>query len=370
MRAVVRAVLLWLGAAAFLAVGILSAVGGEPTILIGFTAFPVVGALILTHDLHNGVGWLLYAIGALWTLSTLLFVTGAIAASPALEAVYSALAWPLWVCMPLIGVIFPTGRAQTRLGQWMLVLTLAVAVVAALATLVWTPMYTSGRDNPLAIPGWLPAVNLVLNVVVPAFAVALVGILVDLGIRWFRSVGTERLQYRWLLFALAVVIVQLMTTGIVSTLLPEGSPLQTVLGVTGIIINLIPIAIYIAISRHGLYDIGRVVSRTITYAIVLVAVIAVYAGTVIGIGSLLPSDSPVPVAASTLLAAAAFLPILRTVERRLDRRFDRSRYDAERIVDEFGAHVQVDVDPLTTVPELRAAVERSLQPVTVGVWLP
>ena len=133
--------------------------------------------------------------------------------------------------------------------------------------------------------------------------------------------------------------------------------------------SFIPLSILFAVLRLGLYAIDRIISRTISYALVLLTIVGIYVGIVIGIGSLFDGANQVLVALATLIAAAAFLPLMRWLQRVLDRRFDRARYDAEAVVEEFGSRIQTQVDPEATVPELRRAVERTLQPATVGVWV-
>jgi hypothetical protein len=134
--------------------------------------------------------------------------------------------------------------------------------------------------------------------------------------------------------------------------------------------SLIPIAIAVAVLRYGLYGIDRIISRTVSYAIVTIVIVGVYVGFVLGIGALLPQANSVGVAIAALAAAAVFLPLLRVVQRRLDRRFDRQRYDAEQVVEAFGARLRNAVDPEATVPDLVSAVERALQPTSLGVWVP
>lgn len=365
---ILRYALLSLGVAAFIVVGVINTVAGSPTMLISFTGFSVVGALILARQPRNGVGWVLFGLGLIATASGLLEIFARQTGSVHVEAILTGMAWLGWGTMPLIGLFFPKGRVQTRFGRWVLRAAIAVVGVATIATLIGDEL-ESGRTNPLAITAYAEPIDLFNSVLIyPLFFIIVICILVDVGVRWARAGSVERLQYRWLVFGLAVVIVDIISVGILSAILPDDSPWFTVFGVLGVVVNFIPVAIYIAVSRHGLYDIGRVVSRTISYGLILMIVVGIYVGVVIGVGSLVPADNPIPVAAATLIVASVFLPLLRWLQRGLDRRFDRAHYNAEAVVETFGSRLRSEVDPDTIAPELLATVDRTFQPTTIGLW--
>lgn len=365
----VRHGLLWCGVAAFLAVGVLNAViAGDPTSLISFSGFPIVGALILAVQPRNGIGWLLYSMGLLWTVGGVLSLVSRDVGSPELEAISTSTGWLVWGFMPLIGLFFPSGTVRTTFGRVLLGAAVVVIGLAATATLMDDPL-ASGRANPWAVTGLASFVELYNSVLVyPLFFGVVVGVVVDIAVRWTRAASVERLQYRWLVFALVVVLIDIVAVGILSARLPDDSIWFAVFGVLGAVVNLIPVSIYIAISRHGLYDIGRVVSRTISYGVILVVVVALYAGLVVGIGSLVPAGNPIPVAIATLIVASVFLPLLRWLQRGLDRRFDRARYDAQAVVDAFGHRLQTEMDPDTIAPELLTTLDRTFQPASIGMW--
>jgi hypothetical protein len=361
--------LLWLGVAAFMAVGILNTViAGDPTSLISFSGFPIVGALILSAQPRNGIGWLLYGLGLLWTVGGVLNLVSRAVGSPQLEAISTSTGWLVWGFMPLIGLFFPTGTVRTSFGRVLLGAAVVVIGLAATATLLDDPL-ASGRMNPLAVTGLASFVELYNSVLVyPLFFGVVVGVVIDIAVRWRRAASVERLQYRWLVFALVVVLIDIVAVGILSARLPDDSTWFAVFGILGAVVNLIPVSIYVAISRHGLYDIGRVISRTISYAIILVIVVSLYAGLVVGIGSLVPAGNPIPVAIATLIVASVFLPLLRWLQRGLDRRFDRARYDAQAVVDAFGDRLQTEMDPDTIAPELLTTLDRTFQPASIGMW--
>jgi hypothetical protein len=128
-------------------------------------------------------------------------------------------------------------------------------------------------------------------------------------------------------------------------------------------------AIGIAITRHGLFEIDRIISRTVTYAIVITLLGLVYVGGLAGLTTMLDTDSPLAVAASTLAAAALFTPLRRRVQTAVDHRFNRSRYDAERVIDRFSEGLRDEVDPERVVEGWVSVVNETMKPVTSGLWV-
>jgi len=135
-----------------------------------------------------------------------------------------------------------------------------------------------------------------------------------------------------------------------------------------VLYGLIPISIAVAVLRYRLYEIDRIISRTASYAVVTIVVIGVYALIVTSVALFLPDAPTLGVALATLTAAAVFLPVLRTVRRLLDRRFNRAQYDAERVVETFGQRLRTGADPHTAPADLLGAVESTLEPDVLGLW--
>ena len=132
------------------------------------------------------------------------------------------------------------------------------------------------------------------------------------------------------------------------------------------------VAIAIAILRHNLYDIDRIVSRTIAYALVSAIVVVVFGAVVILLSTALASfaeGQTIAVAASTLAAFAAFQPVLRRVRRGVDMRFNRARYDADQTVAEFSARLRNEVDIATLARDLDATVQDAVKPASLRLWL-
>jgi len=131
----------------------------------------------------------------------------------------------------------------------------------------------------------------------------------------------------------------------------------------------LPVSIGVAVLRYHLYEIDRIVSRTVSYAVVVGVLAVVFFGVVTVLTSLLPAESDLAVAGSTLAVAALFNPVRRRVQAWVDRRFNRSRYDAQKVMDAFSGSLRDRVDPDGVVEGWVGAVSETMQPTTVGVWI-
>jgi hypothetical protein len=354
--------------AGYLALCILTIVAtGESWTLVAWGGFAVVGTLLLLRRAGNAIGRILLGMALYWGLYGAITVPGVAVGLPAwIELLLVALGYAVWMTLPLLIVVFPSGRITSRLGVFVAVASLTVAaVVVVIAVLTPGALTVSGRDNPLGMSG-VEALSAVVLGDESFLSVPVIGTaaLIDLVVRWIRSDGVTRLQFRWLAYGTSVTLAILFTSLVFDdTAVPVGIALT--LG-----INAIPVAIWIAVTRHGLYEIGRVVSRTVSYAIVTVLVVGVYATVVTSVTWLLPGVPAAGVALATLAAAALFLPVLRFVQRRIDRRFDREHFDAQKTVDAFGERLRTGRDPATTGGDLVDALERTLAPRTIGLWTP
>lgn len=369
LRELARRGLVWASVVAFGIAAAASLRNGTPD-WVAFAGFPVVGAIILTSRPGHGVGRFLAVIGLYWTLTGWL-TDSLIAGLPSwAESMLTALPWLGWMVLPLIGLVFPTGRIETRLGRVVAAFLVLLALLSSGIALVAPPVLPSGRRNPFGLSFAATGAELLAG---PALLLPFLGlvlaVLADLLLRWRASSGARRLQYRWFWFGLAAAVVAVSVSGAGNAYLPNSliAELVTVVGALGT--NLVPVSIAIAITRHGLYEIGRVVSRTVTYAVVTAAAIGSYAVVVTAVSQVFPAQSSLAVAAATLVAAGVLLPVLRRVQRVVDRRFDRERYDAAQVVDAFGARLRTAVEPDRTAGDLVRAAEQTLQPSGIGLWL-
>jgi hypothetical protein len=189
---------------------------------------------------------------------------------------------------------------------------------------------------------------------------------------WRRAAGERRQQLKWLASGAFVSVVCLIVAGNFGSS-GNGPAGPTLLGVlTSLVwfgVAALPVSIGVAILKYRLYEIDRIISRTLAYAIVTGLLVGVYAGLVLLATEILRFSSPVAVAASTLVAAALFNPVRRRVQHAVDRRFNRARYDAERMVTAFAGRLQDAVDPDAVRADLTGVVHIALAPTHVSVWL-
>jgi hypothetical protein len=282
----------------------------------------------------------------------------------------------LWIWVPFITLItvylfllFPGGRLpgpRWRLVGWMAG-GFAVIAVAGLA-------FAPGSDrpnlpalrNPFGVaPGAVP-----LDAAVAGLA-GLLGCAVlaawSLFGRARRGTAVERQQIKWLAYSGCLVALALVPATALS--LTPGTAARIAAGAVFAAALTMPVAVAVAVLRYRLYDIDRIISRTLAYAIVTGLLLGVYAGVVLLATRVLSFHTPVAVAASTLAAAALFTPVRSRVQRAVDRRFNRARYDADTTVAAFAARLQDAVDLDAVQDDLAGVVHQALEPAHVSVWL-
>ena len=338
--------------------------------------YAFVGGLILRREPTNAVGWLL---GAFSLIMTLAFADGryVIAAFdgrvrlPGAELA-AAMAW-LWqvglACPVLIAILVPTGRPASRM--WGRVLGAVVALFAFVAilfaigppTVSVTGSEASSIPNPFYVPAAQPVYELVQSAFIIYIGVFAVGAIALLD-RFRRSRGRERQQLKWILAGIVAMIAGLAA----SNLLP-GLPGQAAFAAAMVPL---PASTGVAMLRYRLYDIDRIISRTVAYAIVSGLLAACYGLAFLGLQAILApfveNDGPL-VAVSTLVAFALFAPLRRRISSLVDRRFNRARYDGEREADAFAARVRDDVEVAHVAAALDAALARTVQPASAALWV-
>lgn len=338
---------------------------GDSWPLLAWGGYTVVGALLLSLRARSWIGAMMLAVGLYWAMSGLLYIPWFLnATSVWLEMIVLALSPVIWTLVPLLVTIFPDDRITSRFGAVNATLVIGLAGTMLVAGLINpAPLELSGRTSPLAVAAAAPVTTVVFDAGAFLVLLALIAAaLVDLVLRWRRSQGVRRLQFRWIFYG-GTITLGILLLAQLFPVLPDPAVIVIVLG-----FNAIPVAIFISLSRHGLYEVDRVISRTVSYVLVTGIAVGVYAVVVTSVTWLLPEAPSIGVAAATLAAAALFLPVLRWVQRVVDRRFDRERYDAQRIVDAFGERLRTQVDSATTTSDLVTVVDDALQPTAVGVW--
>jgi len=271
-------------------------------------------------------------------------------------------------CAGFVLLLTPTGSLPSPRWRWWARIAAAGPVLELLSAAIDPqPLYPEHPEvgNPLAFSTLRP---LQVAVGVAGGAIILVSLVVaavSLVLRYRRAQGTERLQLRWLALA-AGLAAGLLIAAVVAGLTGREGVVPAGLGA---MVALLPLATGAAILRYRLYDLDRIVSRTLAYGLLTVLLGLGYAAVVLGLGGLLGQDSSLVVAAATLAVAAAFQPARRRVQRLVDRRFNRRRHDAARTIATFSGRLREQVDLDTLTADLLAVTERTVEPTTVSLWL-
>ncbi len=347
---------------------------------IAAVIFSLSGLPIARRRPDNPIGWLLLA-GAL--LSAIQFaghyyaVYGVIASPGAVPQAWVGVWLESWIWVPTMAavgafplLVFPTGRLPSRRWRpWAIILGAAVASGTLGLALGFWRRATLPRQEGLVPPGApgivaaMAAVGIILLVV--GFASASAAVIV----RFRHSTGLERQQLKWLALAAGVVAVAF----VLYLLLVSQVHDQTV-GATLLAIALlgIPVAIGIAIVRHRLFDIDHLINRALVYAAVTVVLAGVYAASVLALQAVLASvvqTTQPAVAVSTLLVAGLFQPVRHRLQTVVDRRFYRSRYDAQRVADTFAARLREEVELDAVLDNLAISADRTMHPTFLSVWI-
>ena len=194
--------------------------------------------------------------------------------------------------------------------------------------------------------------------------------IVSVAFRYRRARTAERAQLKWLVYAGALIVVALLAEALAEQIIGPGTATGNLQNaVLSGAVALVAVAIGIAVLRYRLYDIDRVISRTVAYAILTGLLAGIYAGLVLLATQVFGLRAPVAVAAATLAAAALFNPVRRRVQKAVDRRFNRARYDADKTVAAFAAHLKDAVDLDSVRDDLAGVVHQALEPAHVSVWI-
>jgi hypothetical protein len=354
-----------------------------PAVVIGVASmsFATVGAILVRRLPRNLIGWLLAAGG-------LCFAAGngaagladyGLTAHPGSVPGAIWFAWlSQWIWAPAIGavvllaLVYPSGRMLST--RWRPLGAAGAFVIAFLSVGSAMSPWPAGvfpAQNPLGIAGALPDTA---SVLVALLTVAVVILAVtSLVLRYRRAAGIERAQLKWFAYVAAISVPAVVVT---TALYGMTGAALIVANVAGLVafggFAFVPIAIGIAVLRYRLYEIDRLISRTIGWGVLTVILGAMFVGLVLGLQAVLApftGSNELAVAGSTLLVFSLFQPLRRRVQGLVDRRFNRSRYDAERAVDAFAARLRDEVDLDTVQGSLLTIVEATLEPTLSGLWL-
>jgi|RhiMetdeSRZDD1v2_1073273.scaffolds.fasta_scaffold246907_2 hypothetical protein len=355
---------------------------GDALFGIALLSFPTVGALIASRRPGNPIGWIFVGVGILFALAAFAseYSVYALLTSPGSLPAGETMAWvqswlflaPLILTGTLVFLLFPDGRLLSR--RWRPVLWISVgAVVLALVSEMFGPHALEGFENlqnPHAVGGGVAdALEIVSNI---AFVLMLGGILASatsLVLRFRRASGLERQQLKWVASAAGLLGLAFASGPLLFWYIDDGAVWEPVLLLA---VATIPVAAGIAILRYRLYEIDRIVNRAVVYGAVTALLVGAYFGIVLGLQEVFASfggGSDLAIAISTLAVAAAFRPLRARVQRAVDRRFYRQRYDAQRTLEDFSARLRDEIDIQALRGELTAVVSRTLEPAQVSLWL-
>jgi hypothetical protein len=364
-----------------LAVGLLAAaVALAPWLVPGYIgvqgllslAFLTVGAFLAGRRPGNAVGWLLLGWGGVMAFSA---VTGAYVErglirdpgslpGPDWAAWAEAVVWhPAFALLAFLLLLFPHGRLPSRRWRPFAWLTVAVYLTLSLSAALApgaVELYYPEATPPIRV-GVAGLADAVFGWLLPGQLLLLAVALLSLVARLRRATGEERQQVKWFVHTVVTVVV-LFIAGIVVFGAGYLFPL----------FGLIPVSVAVAVFKFRLYEIDRLINRTLVYGLLTALLVGVYAGLVFLLGRLLDTatgDSALAVAASTLAVAALFQPARRRVQELVDRRFNRRRYDAARTVEGFALRLRDHVDLDALHGELLAVVDQTVQPTRASLWL-
>ncbi len=341
--------------------------------LAATSAYLIVGWLIMVRRPGNRVGPVVLALGlpvaGYVSLDAWIRQTDAPPGAEVAALTVSLLDGPLFFLVAILFLIFPDGRLPSPRWRWLVAIAAAAAAYLVLGVALRPGLfpYYAWLRNPLDPPpnslatAW-EAVYGLLVVCVGIAALSLVG-------RWRHAGAVERAQLKWAAAAAAVVATAMLTYGA-----GTGPNQYSDVGdlAVGVALTLFPIAIGIAVLRYRLYEIDRIISRTIGWAVVTGLLVGGFVLLVLALTAALEpltNGSTLAVAGSTLVVAASFARVRSRVQGAVDHRFDRRRYDGERLQAEFGERLRDQLDLPTISHETRAAVDAAVRPVGVRLWL-
>jgi len=354
----------------------------QPPGIVLAVSFCLLGALIVSRRPQNRIGWIYLLIGVAMPVQALavLYYEKSVISGGLPAARWSAWlnAWVTFLVFPaglafFAFLLYPDGRLPSR--RWRPVAQAAIATTAVgivITALDPTSITVSSGFPPATNPVGIAALRSIAHQTTPIYLLGMVLItaaILDLVRRGRRGPTQERQQIKLLAYAATITIGALLVATIVSL---SGAAVGNTTWDIPVVLGFgiaVPVACGLAILRHGLYEIDRLISRTLSYAIVTGTLAAVFVGTVVLTTDVLPFSSPVAVAASTLTAAALFNPLRSRVQRAVDRRFNRARFDAERTVEAFARRLRDAVDLDTVRDGLMQTIDQAVEPAHVTVWV-
>jgi hypothetical protein len=346
--------------------------------LVSLLGPPLLGGLLAARRPANPYGWLWAAYGLGWavvgfTNAYAIYVSAGGTGMPR---------WAGWIAwmgnvafVPLLGLtasillLFPDGRPPSRRWRWV---TRAIGVTVVVTTMAGALLPAGEGDpvgNPLAVQGSIEALaDTITNVGITALFLAILLSAVSLLLRFRRARGLQRQQLKWLAygggFLAAYILLDMISQvppGLVDAL------------VEALTFGALYLGVGMAVLRYRLYDIDRLINRTLVYGLLTALLAGLYAGAVLVLGQLFGGVGGDPpswaVAAATLAVAALFRPARRRIQAVVDRRFNRRKYDAAKTIEAFSRRLREEVDLDALSGELLSVVDQTMQPTRASIWL-
>jgi hypothetical protein len=338
--------------------------------------YAAVGVIVARHQPRNPVGWLLIGFVLLFLIpvdagyyATLLYHFGHHGLPFGRAALVLVSLWPLaFALFPLVILLFPDGRLTSPRWRWVLrgyavavAYVVAVNLIPAVAAKVGHDIQVNSIGDVNYTYHLAPALAALNAVAYASIGVMWLSFVGHQVLSWRRAAGERRQQLKWLACGAAITL----CLGLLGSALASASDASRLMEVG---VTAMPIAIGVGILKYRLYDIDRIISRTLAYAIVTGLLVGVYAGLVLLSTQVLTITSPVAVAVSTLVAAALFSPLRRRVQHTVDRRFNRARYDADQTIAAFAVRLKDAVDLDTVRDDLAGIIKQALEPAHISVW--
>ena len=348
---------------------------GGANVVIAVT-FAAVGLVVAWHRPQNPIGWLMLLLA----VSSIFYIDGGLynvlnyrlghrlPLAPVVLFAYHV-SQPGLGLLPLVILLFPDGRLPSARWRWVVGGYLALAVIDLAVQGQMSVYALTHHRTQVDASGQLTLSNGSYSVVLGPIGAIFFGFwALAVGyqvVKWRRAAGERRQQLNWLMAGGAAALISFVAALFFSA---AHGGWQVVADFVMCGMAALPAAIGVGILRYRLYEIDRIISRTLAYTIVTGLLVGVYAGLVLLAERVLSVSSPVAVAAATLAAAALFTPVRRRVQRAVDRRFNRVRYDGDRTVEAFAARLKDAVDVEAVRADLAGVVSQALEPTYVSVW--
>ncbi len=349
---------------------------------VAFAMYPIVGAIVLAYRPGNATGRLLVVVG--FGVTTTFFSAGYTdyAALPghalpgfAFMDWLGNVIWPQNIAFGmLLALLFPTGHLPSPRWRWLLWAGVAGMALNALSS-AFMPGVFSGETtvNPFGVPALGPLLS-ILGLLSNALVALLgLGALLAVLVRFWRSRGIERQQMKWFALGTAVLVIAIALNLLLVPDDNNGAQLGFAIG-----FGVLPFSIGAAVLRARLYDIDIIINRALVYGLLTASLAVVYFGLVLGfqfvvthrVGGLgAQAQQPIVIVLSTLLIAALFTPLRTRIQRLIDRRFYRRKYDSARTLARFGQTLRTEVEIEPLCDHLVSAVEETMQPESVMLWI-